>query len=184
MKTFEVRLASKSVTIFGFLGAILLCGILYYLGIKMKHTTQQTYLIIAVLGIYVLVMYRINLKKSRLVNFYINRDQHIIVQENKHILQDINTITSYYYKNIIPKKFGFLLQVKTEKQNYNYYITSKDLSTYKKSDSDNIDQLSNCLDSVLKGKKNKNLMIDFIVYLPLSLILVSITIISWYIFFY
>lgn len=64
MKEIEVRLANKS---FGFFGAILLAGILYYIGTKIEFSSQQTYTIVIGLSVYTLIMYNIYLKKSKLV---------------------------------------------------------------------------------------------------------------------
>ncbi|MGH1520390.1 hypothetical protein [Chryseobacterium sp. JK1] len=177
MNNFEVRVANKKVTVFGFIGAILLCGILYLWGSEMKYTTQQTYMMIVGLSLYVLIMYRVNLKKSQIVNFNFNNNGDMVIRENESILQEVYDINSYYYKNIIPRKFGFLLYVRTHKENHLYYIVSKDLATYKKSDSDNVDQLSNCIDTLFKGKKNRNVIVDFIAYLPPLLILISIIVV-------
>lgn len=177
MNNFEVRVASKRVTAIGFFGVIILCAIIYYFGSHIKYSTQQTYMIIAVLSIYIVIMYRINLSKSRILTFNINHD-HIVIRENGEVTQEVNSVVSYYYKNIIPKKIGFLLQLKAGEDSYTYYIVSKDMAVYKKSDSDNIDKLSDCLDTIFKRKKKRDVIIDLIAYFPLLLLLTSIVIVT------
>ncbi|MFZ4930959.1 hypothetical protein [Chryseobacterium sp. Mn2064] len=174
MNSFEVRIANKRTTILGCIGAILLCGTLYCLGTEMKYTTQQTYIIIAGLSLYTLIMYRVNVKKSKVVNFYFNADTDLVVVGNENTLEDIYVINKYYYRNILPKRLGFLLHIKTDKGNCIFYIVSKDLASYTTIDSNNVDQLSKYIDKVLKGKKSRNLIVDCIAYLPLLLVLISI----------
>lgn len=174
MKEVQVRVADKSLTIFGFLGAILLAGILYYIGTKIEFASQQTYTIVIGLSLYTFIMYNVYLKKSKLVQICISKDLRIIIKEGEKILQDIGTVNCYYYKNFIPKKFGALLQIKSDRKSYIYYIVSKDLSQYTQSDTENISNLIGMFDAVYKNKKSKNLIINFVTFLPLLIILISV----------
>ncbi len=122
------------------------------------------------------MMYRINVRKSRILTFNLNHD-HIVILENGKVTQELNSIHSYYYKNIIPRKIGSLLQLKAVKDSFIYYIVSKDLAVYKKSDSDNVDNFCDCLDTVFKGKEKRNVIINLISYFPLLILLASLTIV-------
>lgn len=89
-------------------------------------------------------------------------------------MQDIGTVNCYYYKDFIPKKFDSLLQIKSDRKSYIYYIVSKDLSQYTQSDTENISNLIGMFDSVYKNKKSRNLIIDVVTLLPLLIILISV----------
>lgn len=98
-------------------------------------------------------------------------------------MQDIGTVNCYYYKNFIPKKFGALLQIKSDRKSYLYYIVPKDLSQYRQSDTENISNLIGMFDSVYLNKKNRNLIIDIVTFLPLLIILTSVAIVIGFILY-
>lgn len=72
MKEVEVRVANISLAIFGFFGAILFAGILYYIGTLIEFASQQTYTIIIGLSVYTVVMYNVYLKKTKLIQICYN----------------------------------------------------------------------------------------------------------------
>lgn len=183
MKEVEVRVVNKSLAIFGFFGAILLAGILYYIGTKIEFASQQTYTIVIGLSVYTVIMYNFYLKKSKLMQICISKDLRIIIREDDKVLQDTGTVNCYYYKNFIPKKFGSLLQIKSDRKSYLYYIVSKDLMQYTGYDTENISNLIGMFDAVYKSKKSRNLLIDIVTFLPLLIILISVATVKGFILY-
>lgn len=182
MKEIEVRIANKTIAFFGFIGAIFLGIILFYIGSKMQYTTQQTYLIVIVLSLYTFIMYLINVKKSKVIQICICEDANIRLKDYNANTTNIE-ISSYYCKNIIPKKIGFLLQFTEGKKRFMYYIISLNPGHYQQTDEENVIYLKNELDRVLKDRKVKDHWIDLICFLPVILITICFIIVTGFIYF-